>query len=134
MRAPSGRHKRGKPKNILSAGHNSAVLRLRNAVIETAGYRVVTTKESQLLLELAQNRDFDAVVLCNTIPTDLRESVVRELKSLRPNLPVVVLCHPREESRFENLADAVVVAQHGTSQPLIEALSKCVNDPEGPHT
>ena len=130
MRARTGIRKAKERKAILSAGHNTALLRVRNATLETAGYRVVTTKESKLLLELAEKQDFHAVVLCSSMPADLREGAVRELKKIKRSLPVVVLCNPDEERRFEDLADAIVPAQHGTSQPLIEAISKYTGEPQ----
>lgn len=110
-------------KKILSAGHNAALLRLRNNIIETAGYQVITTKESEVLLQLAEAEHFDVVVLCSSIPAHLREVYVRELKQRKPSLPVVVLCSRPEQERFQKLADAVVPAEFGISQPLIEAIS-----------
>jgi CheY-like chemotaxis protein len=117
-------------KRILSAGHNSALLRARNALIESAGYQVVTTKESTLLLQLVNDQSFDAVVLCNSIPAHLRTSIAREIKASRPTLPLVILCAADEQERFLSLAEKLVVAEHGVSQPLIEAISSVAGEPE----
>lgn len=117
-------------KAILSAGHNSALLRSRNAVIQAAGYQVVTTKESSMLLDLASKRHFDAVVLCNSIPAPLRKNIARELKELKPSLPLVMICTADEQPQFRSLADEIVIAEHGVSQPLIEAISKLAGEPE----
>ncbi len=81
-------------------------------------------------MDLAQKRHFDAVVLCNSIPAHLRENMARELKELKPNLPLVMICTADEKSQFRSLADEVVIAEHGVSQPLIEALSKLAGEPE----
>ncbi|HJX00422.1 MAG TPA: hypothetical protein VJ453_09680 [Terriglobales bacterium] len=117
-------------KKILSAGHNSAILRTRNAVVETAGYHVVTTKDSELLLDLAKKQHFDAVVLCNSMPSRIRASVARELKALKPALPLIIICSYTEQLEFQKIADEVVIAEHGVSQPLIEALTKVAGEPE----
>lgn len=117
-----------KRKKILSAGHNAALLRLRNNMIETAGYQVITTKESQVLLRLAEAEDFDAVVLCSSIPAHLQEVFVREIKQKKPGLPVVVICPEPEQGRFQKLADATVPAEFGISQSLIEAITNCAGN------
>jgi DNA-binding NtrC family response regulator len=112
-------------KKILSAGHNAALLRLRNNILEAAGYQVITTKESEVLLQLAKAEHFDAVVLCSSIPVHLQEVFVRELKQRKPGLPVVIICPEPEKERFQKLANATVPAEFGISQPLIEAVTKC---------
>ena len=117
-------------KKILSGGHNSAILRARNAVIETAGYHVVTTKDSDLLLDLVEKQHFDAVVLCNSMPVRTRETIARGLKKLKPQMPLIVICSYLEKPQFDQVADEVVIAEHGVSQPLLEAVSKLAGDPE----
>ena len=62
-------------KRILSIGHNLALLRFRNAVIQDAGYQVTTTKEIGVVMGLAGNLDFVAVVICSSIPASLREPI-----------------------------------------------------------
>jgi CheY-like chemotaxis protein len=114
-----------KRRKILSAGHNAALLRLRNNIIETAGYHVVTTKESKVLLQLAEAEQFDAVVLCSSIPVHLQQVIVREIKQRKPDLPVVVICPRPEQERFQRLADATIPAEFGISQPLVEAIAHC---------
>jgi len=115
-------------KKILSSGHNSSLLRSRNALIQSAGYQVVTTRESALLLQLAQEQHFDAVVLCNSIPVHLRSASARDLKKLKPNLALIVICADGEESDFRDLADEIIRAESGISQPLLEAISKLAGE------
>jgi DNA-binding NarL/FixJ family response regulator len=117
-------------KTILSGGHNSALLRSRNALIQSAGYRVVTTRESSLILDLATKQHFDAVVLCSSIPALLRKNLARELKTLKPTLPLVILCSAAEQNEFSNVAAELVLSEHGVSQPLLEAISRVAGEPE----
>ena len=117
-------------KKILSSGHNSSLLRSRNALIQSAGYQVVTTRESVLLLQLAQEQHFDAVVLCNSIPIRLRTASARDLKQLKLNLALIVICADGEESDFRDLADEIIRAESGISQPLLEAISKLAGEPD----
>jgi len=116
-------------KRVLSTGHNSVALRSRNLLIQQAGYQVTTTKETGLLLELAHKDDFDAVVFCNSIPAHLRASVARELKRLKPTLPLIMVYNDDDErKRLQELADELVNAT-GASQALIEAIARVTNRP-----
>jgi hypothetical protein len=47
---------------------NVALLRVRNAIIQQAGYAVLTSKESAMVLEMAAKDHVGAVVLCSSIP------------------------------------------------------------------
>jgi hypothetical protein len=60
-------------KKILSIGHNFDLLRFRNTVIQNAGFHVITTKETALVLEVVRKQDFDAGVICNSFPTHLNK-------------------------------------------------------------
>ena len=105
-------------------------LRLRNAAIQNAGYQVVTTRETKLVLDLARKQDFDAVVICSSIPLYLRENIVRELKRLRPTLPLIVICEEGERDCFHGLATEVVYApEKGPQQPVIDAIRLVVGRP-----
>jgi DNA-binding response OmpR family regulator len=117
-------------RRILSAGHNSALLRLRNSFIQTAGYQVVTTKEAELLMDLVSKQDFDAIVLCSSIPTQIKEYIARDVRKLKPQTPLIVICSDDEQPRFQALAHQVVTAEDGVSQPLIEAIFKLAGDPD----
>ena len=112
-------------RRILSTGHNAAALRLRNAALQEAGYEVTTTKETGLLLDLVFMHDFEAVVLCGSIPASLRESLARELKRLKPRQSIIVICADQDEQKlFESLADESVIAAEEASGPLIEAANR----------
>jgi DNA-binding NtrC family response regulator len=123
-------------RKILSAGHNVERLRFRNAVIENAGYQVVTTKEAPLILELAVKQDFDAIVICSSIVAFLREQIARELKRLRPSVPLIIICDhdcPEDErKRLRHLVNEVVMAPPNESQqPVLDAIKRVVSEPEG---
>ena len=78
-------------KTIISSGHNIALLRVRNAIIQEAGYAVLTSKESAMILQMAKANHAAAVVLCSSIPVLLRANLARDLKKVRPNLPLIII-------------------------------------------
>jgi len=114
-------------RRILSFGHNSTLLRLRNAVIQSAGHEVITTKETTLVLELARKQDFDAVVICNSIPVVLREAIARQLKRLKPEIPLIILCEEEECNRFKTLAEIVIAPPAFSQDPLLHAITRVTN-------
>lgn len=97
-------------------------------MLEQTGYQVTTTREISLVSQLAGSLRFDAVVICNSIPVFLRESLARELKGLIPALPLIIICGAtlNEQERFRGLAEEIVLAQDGKFQQLIDALARVV--------
>jgi DNA-binding response OmpR family regulator len=122
-------------KKILSAGHNVNRLRLRNIVIQNAGYQVVTTKETRLILELAARQEFDAIVICSSIVAFLREQIARDLKRLKPSVPLIIICdhdcEKDEEKRLRRVADEVVIAPPTESQQgVLDAIERLTSPSE----
>ena len=118
------------PKTIISSGLNVALLRVRNSIIQQAGYAVLTSKESAMVLEMAEKGSVSAVVLCNSIPVQLRANLVRELKRARPDLPVIAIYSDGEDEHLRAIADYLVPSIHGIAQPLVEAIAKAAGEPE----
>jgi DNA-binding NtrC family response regulator len=117
-------------KTIISSGHNVALLRVRNAIIQQAGFAVLTSKESALILEMTKNNHAAAVVLCSSIPLHLRTSLARDLKRIRPDLPLIIIYSDGENEHLHPSADYLVPSIHGIAQPLLEAITKAVGTPE----
>ena len=118
------------PRTIISSGLNVALLRVRNAIIQQAGYAVLTSKESAMVLEMAAKDHVGAVVLCSSIPVQLRANLARELKKLRPELPVIAIYSDGEDEQLRPVADYLVPSIHGIAQPLVEAIAKAAGEPE----
>ena len=117
-------------KTIISSGHNIALLRVRNAIIQEAGYAVLTSKESAMILQMAKANHAAAVVLCSSIPMLLRANLARDLKKVRPNLPLIIIYSDGEDEHLHRTADYLVPSIHGIAQPLLEAITKAAGDPE----
>jgi DNA-binding NtrC family response regulator len=118
------------PVTIISSGLNVALLRVRNAIIQQAGYAVLTSKESAMVLNMAEKNHVGAVVLCSSIPIQLRANLVRELKKVRPDLPVIAIYSDGEDEQLRAIADYLVPSIHGIAQPLVEAIAKAAGEPE----
>ena len=76
---------------VLHVGTDLALLNTRSAVLESAGMAVVRASNSAEALRLFTDADFDAVVLCHSIPPDQCRRIERAVHASRPSVPVLVL-------------------------------------------
>src|SRR5947209_15472787 len=78
---------------ILSVGFDLALLRIRDAVLRSAGHEYIeaTTLEEALLAFDKEN--VLLVILCHSIPADARRGLCRTIKRKDPQVPVLALHH-----------------------------------------
>jgi len=79
---------------------------------------------------MAEKDHVGAVVLCSSIPVQIRAHLARELKKVRPNLPVIAIYSDGEAEYLHGVADYLVPSIHGIAQPLVEAIAKAAGEPE----
>jgi hypothetical protein len=60
----------------------------------------------------------------------LRANLARELKKVRPDLPVIAIYSDGEDEHLRAIADYLVPSIHGIAQPLVEAIAKAAGEPE----
>jgi len=98
---------------ILSVSGNETLLRSRQMVLESVGWHVVTTNHTvEALLWLAE-REFDAVVLGHSISPPERISLARSIKTIKPDVPVVMVCVQGDNVFKNEYADARVGSLDG---------------------
>ena len=86
---------------------------------------MVTTRESALVVTSAEQKKFDAIVLCSSIPAPLRRTLALDLRRLEALPPLIVLCLPDERESVDDLADQVLtMPRSGAHQPLIDAIAR----------
>ena len=78
-------------KTVLCADDEVNELTARRLVFESAGFRVHVARNGQQALEVFQAQPVDAVVLDYFMPGMNGMSVAREMKRLRPEVPIVVV-------------------------------------------
>lgn len=79
------------------------------------------------MLDLAKKQDFDAVVVCSSIPNYLRKQIVQQLRQLKPAMPLIVMCEAEECDEFKKLAEIVIAPPGISPQPLIDAIEQAIN-------
>lgn len=76
---------------ILCIDDEELGLRVRGMVLERAGYRVITETEGRAGLAIFAKVPVDAVVLDYFMPGINGEAVAREMRRLRPEVPILLL-------------------------------------------
>jgi CheY-like chemotaxis protein len=89
-------------KTVLCAEDDEEQLTSRKMVFESAGFDVLLARSGAEALQLFQAHSVDAVVLDYWMPRMKGLSVAREMKQLRPNIPILVL------SGFSSLPDETI--------------------------
>jgi DNA-binding NtrC family response regulator len=92
---------------ILSIGFDITVFDTRNRVLEFAGFDVVACFRGSGAMERLRSERFEAVVIGHSVPDGMRLRLLREVKRLKPQLPVVVIYKAGESGQDLVEADAV---------------------------
>lgn len=93
---------------ILCIDDEALGLQIRKTVLERAGYRVTTAMDGPTGLSIFAQEDIDAVVLDYSMPTMSGADVAKELRRIRPNVPILLL------SAYVNLPSDVAGVVDGT--------------------
>src|SRR5581483_222873 len=94
---------------VLSISRNPRLLATRNDALAIAGYSVASPKKPLDAIEQFGRSQFDAVIIGCSVQPELRNKLIRRLRELKPNLPIV-FAHAAE-SQDEPLADVTVDAE-----------------------
>jgi two-component system response regulator ResD len=78
-------------KRVLVIDDEEPIRRLIRLTLERDGVDVTEATDGHAAIELARDRDFDAVVLDWKMPGPSGPEVLDELKKRRPDLPVLML-------------------------------------------
>ena len=68
----------------------AAELRLLNSVLESAGYRVLATRNPQRAIEMARDNDVALILMEHIAPVHGGPSLEQTLKQLKPEVPLVL--------------------------------------------
>lgn len=116
---------------ILTADDEPLVLFTQRAILEIAGYEVVIASDGGEALERFAKHHVDLAILDFRMPTLDGGSVARELKRLRPHLPVILLSGGQVDDESKACADCFLTK--GQSPTLlfreIERLLACSKIP-----
>jgi DNA-binding response OmpR family regulator len=74
---------------VLSVGSDPRVLETRELLLRSAGYSVVTAISIKEAVFLFKDGNFDAIILCHTIPTRDCERLTGSIRATGSRIPIV---------------------------------------------
>lgn len=110
----------GHNRLILHFGNDSLLAEARMLVLEDAGYDVVPADTQADALRFLRSRSVSLVIACHSVPPEELESTVRQIKQLRPRIPVMIvhvggLVRP-QRSTADGFIDGLRGPEHMLSQ------------------
>src|ERR1700751_288238 len=111
---------------ILSVDFDPSVLSSRNAILERAGYTVISARKTQEFRDLLQCGRFDLALLGTSISMTEKKLICAEVKKQNTQIWIVACCRGTEvieALREKDLVDAVVDPFDGGPTALIQAVN-----------
>ncbi len=106
---------------ILSITSNPSLFASRTDALALAGYTVAVPRVPQEAVLLALQHSFDAVVIGHSVEAETRERLIRRLRDLKPDAPIIFIY--KDVNVQEPLADVNVDVTGGPAA-LIAALER----------
>jgi DNA-binding NtrC family response regulator len=111
---------------VLSVGTLPELLSLREAVLRSAGYEVITTTEPQEADVRIKEGDCAVLLLCYSIGDMWREQLVRNFRKHCPDNRIVAITNQREpDTGTQPAVDDLVFGIEG-AEALLDVIQKAV--------
>ena len=103
---------------VLSLGTNPELLYLRDAVLRSAGFDVLTTLDPNEGLSMIEGGQYGILLLCYSLPLPARKRLAETFRAECPHGRIVSITNEKGEPEF---ADLVVYGMDGP-ETLIETI------------
>jgi DNA-binding response OmpR family regulator len=80
---------------VLVLGQNTTLLETRSRILELAGYQVSSVLEMAVAETAISSEPFDLNILCNTLSSEQRRSVLTSARLVRPTMKTLILVDDR---------------------------------------
>jgi two-component system, OmpR family, response regulator CpxR len=119
-------------KTILCVDDNEQALSVRKFMLETRGYRVLSAKTGEEALELFQIGPIDLVLSDLIMPQMDGNELIRRMKQLAPDLPMILISGTVKPGERGNCADAFLPKGACTPVELLERIRIMIARKRGP--
>ena len=119
-------------KVILSVDDNEQVLSVRKFMLETRGYRVVCATSAAAALEIFEAGGIDLVMSDLLMPQMDGNEMVRRMKQMAPEVPMMIVSGTVKAFERADAADAFIPKGAGTPLELLERVRVLLARKRGP--
>jgi len=109
-------------KIILCVNDNEQELSVTSFMLNTSGYRVVSTTNGQEAIELFSGMQVDLVLADYAMPQMNGAQLVSRLKQIASHVPMILLGDPQTMGGQIHLADALLAKKQCSPQELLERI------------
>ncbi len=90
---------------VLSIDDDEVALRVRKLLLGSAGYEVLTASSAEGGLELLRDNPVDLVIADHFLSAKTGTEIAREMKELKPNVPILIVSATTEKPAGLEFAD-----------------------------
>lgn len=119
-------------KTILCVDDNEQTLAVRKFLLETRGYRVITAREGEEALERFRLGGIDLVLGDVVMPQMDGNEMVRRMKEIAPEIPMILISGSVKSFERANRADAFLPKGASTPVELLERIRVMIARKRGP--
>ena len=107
---------------ILSIDDDQVALRVRKMLLASAGYEVLVAESGEAGLELLKANPVDLVIADHFLSAKTGTEIAREMKELKPNVPILIVSAATETLSGLEFADSFV-AKGEAPDALLETIA-----------
>ncbi len=119
-------------KTILCVDDNEQALSVRKFMLETRGYRVMTAKDGQEALEMFRSHTVDLVLSDLIMPVMDGNELVRQMKEIAPEVPMILISGSVKSFERAFRADAFLPKGACTPLEVLERIRVMIARKRGP--
>ena len=116
-----------RPPTILCVDDEPTALLLRKHLLENAGYRVVSAENAASALQVFKSQPINLVISDHLLPDLNGADMTREMKQLRPYVPMMLFSAVADTPRGAEHADSFIGKEEGPAQ-LLEKVADLLRD------
>jgi two-component system response regulator CpxR len=119
-------------KTILCVDDNEQALAVRKFMLETRGYRVLSAVGGEEALEIFRNGNIDLVLSDLIMPLMDGNEMVRRMKDISPEVPMILISGTVKAFERANRADAFLPKGASTPVEMLERIRVMIARKRGP--
>ncbi len=119
-------------KVILCVDDNEQTLAVRKFLLETRGYRVISARDGATAIEILEQGGIDLVLGDLLMPQMDGNEMVRRMKQLSPEVPMILISGTVKSFERANRADAFLPKGASSPVELLERIRVMIARKRGP--
>ena len=112
---------------VLCIDDAEIALRVRKLLLSSAGYSVLTASSGEAGLELFKQNDVELVIADHFLTDKTGAEIAREMKELKPEVPILIVSAASEEPSGLEFADGFLSKGEGPDS-LLDAIARLLRD------